>query len=291
VLDWLTDPYAYGFMQRALLASLLVGAVAPLVGVWIVLRRLAYLGDAMSHATVGGVGVAYLAGWSLTLGAVAAGFAMAALMALLAAHHRLREDAVIGSAEAALFAGGVLLISTRDDVGVDLTHLLFGSVATVSTSDLWLNAALAAIVAGGIALLFGDLRAMSFDVLHAELAGIRVGVLRTTLLALLAVTVVLCLQTVGLLMSVALLVIPPAAARLWTNTVEAMTAIAVLLGLIACVAGLTLAYHAGTPPGATIALAAVALLGGSFAVTLPRRAPRPLAHAPAAAHRPRTDCT
>jgi len=278
VLDWLTDPYAYDFMQRALLASLLVGVTAPLVGVWIVLRRLAYLGDAMSHATVGGVGLAYLAGWSLTIGAVAAGLAMAALIALLAAHPRLREDAVIGSVEATLFAGGVLLISTRDDVGVDLTHLLFGSVATVTTGDLWLNAALGTVAAGGVALLFGDLRATSFDPLHAELAGIRVGLLHTALLALLAVTVVLCLQTVGLLMSVALFVVPPAAARLWTHTVEAMAVLAVAFGLISCLTGLTLAYHAATAPGATIALVAVSLLAVSFGATLPRRGRRPLAH-------------
>jgi len=285
VLDWLTDPYAYAFMQRALVASLIVGAIAPLVGVWIVLRRLAYLGDAMSHATVGGVGLAYLAGWSLTIGAVAAGLAMGALIALLAAHPRLREDAVIGSVEAALFAGGVLLISTRDDVGVDLAHLLFGSITTVTAGDLWLNAALATVAVGGVALLFGDLRATSFDPLHAQLVGIRVALLHTTLLALLAVTVVLCLQTVGLLMSVALFVIPAAAARLWTQTVEAMTALAVAFGLISCLAGLTLAYHAATAPGATIALVAVALLVVSFSATLPRRGRPPLAHKAAVTHR------
>jgi ABC-type Mn2+/Zn2+ transport system permease subunit len=278
MLDWLTDPYAYDFMKRALVASLLVGVVAPLVGVWIVLRRLAYLGDAMSHATVGGVGVAYLAGWPLTLGAVAAGLAMAALVAVLGAHPRLREDAVIGSVEAALFAGGVLLISTRDDVGVDLTHLLFGSVTTVSAADLWLNAALGAVAVAGIATLFGDLRSASFDPVHAQLTGVGVARLRTALLALLAVTVVLCLQTVGLLMSVALLVVPPAAARLWTHTVEAMTALAVVFGLASSLVGLTVAYHAATAPGATIALVAVCLLAGSFGATLPRRARPPHAH-------------
>jgi len=289
VLDWLTDPYAYGFMQRALLASLIVGAVAPLVGVWIVLRRLAYLGDAMSHATIGGVGLAYLAGWSLTLGAIAAGLAMAALVAVLAAHPRLREDAVIGSVEAALFAGGVLLISARDDVGVDLGHLLFGSIATVGADDLWLNAALGAGAVAGVALLFGDLRAASFDAQHAGLAGVRVGLLQTGLLALLAVTVVLALQTVGLLMSVALFVVPPSAARLWTHTVEAMTALAVAFGVASCVAGLTLAYHAATAPGATIALVAVALLAVSFAATLPRRGRPPLSHGPVETGRLRAD--
>ena len=278
MLDWLIEPYAYDFMQRALLASLLVGAVAPLVGVWIVLRRLAYLGDAMSHATVGGVGLAYVAGWSLSVGAVGAGLAMAALIALFTAHPRLREDAVIGSVEAALFAGGVLLISSRDDVRVDLTHLLFGSISTVTAADLQLNALLAALAVAGIALLFGDLRAASFDPGHARLTGVRVGALNVTLLGLLAVTVVLCLQTVGLLMSVALLVVPAAAARLWTATVETMTALAVAIGVATCTVGLTVSYHAATAPGATITLVAVAVLACAFLTTLPRRARPPLTH-------------
>jgi ABC-type Mn2+/Zn2+ transport system permease subunit len=279
VLDWLTEPYAYAFMRRALLAALLVGAVAPLVGVWIVLRRLAYLGDAMGHATLGGVGVAWLAGWSLTAGALAAALAMAALIALLTAHPRLRDDAVIGSVGTALFAGGVLLVSARDDVGVDLTHLLFGSITTVTVADLRLDAVLAVAAAAGIALLFGDLRAASFDPVHARLAGVRVGALSAALLALLAVVVVLSLQTVGLLMSVALLVVPAMAARLWTETVAAMSALAVAFGVLACVAGLTVAYHAATAPGATIALTAVAVLAVSFAATVPRRARRPAPHA------------
>lgn len=284
--DWLLDPYASSFMQRALLASLIVGVVAPLVGVWIVLRRLAYLSDAMGHATLGGVALAYLAGWSLSVGAIAAGLAMAGLMAVLAAHPRLREDAVIGTVEAALFAAGVLVISASDDVRVDLTHLLFGSVTTVTEADLVLNGVLGVATLAVLALLFDDLRAASFDPLHARLVGVRIGALRTALLALLAVAVVLALQTVGLLMSIALFVVPPAAARLWTRTVAAMSALAAALGAAAAVVGLTLSYHLATAPGATIALAAVALLAVSFAATRPRAGRRPAAHAgdlPAAA--------
>lgn len=278
-MDWLTDPYAYGFMQRALIASLLVGLVAPLVGVWIVLRRLAYLGDAMSHATLGGVAVAYLAGASVTLGAVGAGLAMAGLIALLGAHPRLRPDAIVGAAQVALFAAGVMLISTRDDVGVDLTHFLFGSVTTVDTGALWLNAALAAGALVALAVLFDDLRSATFDAQHARMAGVPVRAVDTALLVLLAVTVVLALQTVGVLMAIALFVVPAAAARLWTQTAEAMSALAALLGLAAALGGLHVAYHLATPPGATVALVAVALLGASVAATLPRRARRPAGHA------------
>jgi manganese/iron transport system permease protein len=275
-MRWLTDPYAYDFMRRALLASLIVGAVAPLVGTWMVLRRLAYLGDAMSHATVGGVAVAYLAGWSITLGAIGAGLAMAGLMSVLASHPRLREDAIVGSVQAALFAAGVVIISHNHDVAIDLTHVLFGSITTVSNDDLRLDALLGGGCALLVTILFRDLRAATFDPEHAALVGIRTGALRHVLYALLAICVVLGLQSVGLLMSVALFVLPPASARLWTRTAAQMAMLASAFGVSAAIAGLTVSYHADSAPGATIALCAVAILAGSFALTLPRRRGTPL---------------
>lgn len=279
MLDWLTDPYAFDFMQRALVASLIVGAVAPLVGTWIVLQRLSYMGDAMGHATLGGVGLAYLAGWSMTGGAVMAGVAMAGLMALLSTHPRLHEDAVIGIVEVTLFSVGVLVISSSGNVGVDLGQVLFGSINTVTPADLRLNALLGLVALVGSALLFTDLRAATFDPLHARLAGVRVAPLRAGLLVLLAITVVLALQTVGLLMSIALLIIPAAAARLWVRTIGAMAALGAVLGVGCCVIGLTLSFHLASAPGATISLVAVAVLAVSFAVTLPRRGRAPATHA------------
>ncbi len=279
MLHWLSEPYSYDFMRRALGAAVVVGAVAPLVGTWIVLRRLAYLGDAMSHATVGGVAVAYLGGWSITVGAIGAGLAMAGLMGVLAAHPRLREDAIIGAVEAALFAAGIVVISSSSDVSIDLTHLLFGSITTVTDADLERSLVLGGGSVALLTLLFRDLRAATFDPQHAALVGIRTGPLRYALYALLAVTVVLGLQSVGLLMSVALFVIPPAAARLWCATVGRMAALAAAFGVAASTVGLTLSYHAGSAPGATIALCAVAVLVVSFLATLPRRATAPLGHA------------
>jgi hypothetical protein len=154
VAGWLIEPYASGLMQRAPLASLLLGVIAPLVGVWIVLRRLAYLGD----ATLGGVAVAYLAGWSITVGAIAAGLLMAALMALLVRHSRLREDPIIATVAVALFATAIILISSHDSIGVDLSHRLFGSITTVTTENLTLNAVLGTLVLIGLFAIFADLR-------------------------------------------------------------------------------------------------------------------------------------
>lgn len=278
VLHWLTEPYSYAFMQRALVAALIVGTVLPLVGVWIVLRRLAYLGDAMGHATLGGVALAYVAGAPIMLGAVVAGLVMAVLMSVLARHPRLREDTIIGTVQVALFAGGVLVISSRSDVGVDLSHFLFGSITTVTTTDIALNGALAGVVIVTLVALFGELRTASFDATHARGVGVRVGAVRAGLLCLMAVSVVIALQTVGLLMSIALFILPPAAARLWTKTVETMSLLAAAIGVACTSVGLTAAFHLGTAPGATIALAAVTALVVSFAATLPRRGRAPAGH-------------
>ena len=270
-LHWFTGPYTYDFMQRALLASLIVGTVAPLVGTWIVLRRLAYLGDAMSHASVGGVALTYLGGWSITAGAIGAGLAMAGLMGVLSNHPRLREDAIIGAVEAALFAIGIVIISHNHNITIDLTHLLFGSIVTVTNGDLLRDAGLGGACVAVIFLFFGDLRSATYDPQHASLVGVRVGLLRYVLYALLAVTIVLGFESVGLLMSVALFVIPPAAARLWCETVGRMTALAVAFGITSSLVGLTISYQADSAPGATIALCAVAILAASFLLTLPRR--------------------
>ncbi len=280
-MHWLTDPYAYEFMQRALGAALLVGVLSPLVGVWVVLGRLAYLGDAMGHASLSGVALAYLLGASIVLGALAAGILMAVLIAVLSRHPRLRSDSVIGIAEVALFAVGVLVLSRADDVSIDLTHHLFGSITAVTSADLRLNLLLTAGAVCLLAVLWRDLRSSAFDPLHAGLVGIRVGALRLGMLGALAVAVVVSLQSVGLLMSIAMLVIPAAAARLWSATVLGMTLTACGLGVTAAAGGLTVAYHLATPPGATIALSAVGLLAVSALATMPRRGRRPAAHAPA----------
>jgi ABC-type Mn2+/Zn2+ transport system permease subunit len=196
---------------------------------------------------------------------------MAAILSLLALHPRLQADTAIGVAETALFGIGLVLVSMRSDrIGLDLSHYLFGQVATVTRGDLATNAALTLIGAAMLVWLFHDLRAATFDPAHAALVGIRTGLLSWLLLSLLAVAIVVSLQTVGLLMSVAMLVTPAATARLLTERLVAMTLAAMGFGISAGVIGLTASYHLQTPPGATISLVAVAMLvvalGGSAAV-------------------------
>jgi ABC-type Mn2+/Zn2+ transport system permease subunit len=170
---------------------------------------------------------------------------------------RLGQDSIIGVAETLMFALGVLLISQTDRIGVDITHFLFGQIVTIDRTDLVIAGSLTALALLTVAVSFGDLRALTFDPVHAAQVGVPVARLRYVLMALISVTVVVSLDTVGLLLSVAMLVTPAAAARLVTDQVSTMTVVAVAIGVGSCLGGLTLSYHLGTPPGPTIALIAV----------------------------------
>jgi ABC-type Mn2+/Zn2+ transport system permease subunit len=258
VLRWLTDPYQTDFMRNAAAVAVLIGVLAPTIGVWVVLRRLAYLGDAMSHATLGGVAGAYLLGVSITLGALAAGVVMGVLVTQLERHRRIAQDAAIGVAESLLFALGIVLISRSDRIGVDLSHYLFGQIVTVTRHDLLVSAGLTAGALVVVLVLFDDLRAITFDAAHARQVGVRVDAVHLALMTLISVTVVVSLDTVGLLMSIAMIVTPAAAARMVTNRARTMTLVAIGIGVSSALLGLTLAYHLATPPGPTIALCTVA---------------------------------
>ncbi|MEI2703809.1 MAG: metal ABC transporter permease [Ilumatobacteraceae bacterium] len=276
----LTDPFQLQFMQRALLATLVIGVVAPAVGTWVVLRRMANLGDAMSHGTLAGVGIAYAAGVNVLLGALGAGIVLAALLLALSANRRLGSEALIAVLGTASFALGVVVIS-RLDTGVELTHFLFGRVLTVSWNDLALNAALGAGALAVIAVLFNELRIATFDHVHAEQVGVRVELVQAVLIVLLSIVVVVSLRAVGTIMSVTMLVTPPATARLFARTLRSMTWWAIAFGVSEGVVGLIVSYHLGrgAAPSATIALVSAAVFGLVFAVTLPRRRPhhhRPL---------------
>ncbi|MFM7534485.1 MAG: metal ABC transporter permease [Acidimicrobiales bacterium] len=270
MIDWFTDPYRTQFMQHAAITALLIGVLAPTIGVWVVLRRLAYLGDAMSHGTLVGVAGAYLVGVSITIGALAAGVIMGLLVALFDRQRRLGRDSAIGVAETLMFATGLILISRNDRIGVDLTHFLLGQIVTTTRSDIVVNSGLTAAALGIVAVTFSDLRNVTFDAAHARQVGIPVGPLRLVLIVLISITVVVSLDTVGLLMSVAMLVIPAASARLLTQRIETMTAVAIAIGVLSALFGLTTSYHLATPPGPTIALVAVACFAIATVTTLRR---------------------
>jgi manganese transport system permease protein len=269
-MNWLIDPFRTQFMQHALMAALMVGVLSPVLGVWVILRRLSYLGDAMSHATLGGVAIAVSAGVSATFGGIVAGVIAGSLVALMGANERLGQDAIIGVIQTAMFAIGVIIIS-RGDSGLELTHYLFGQVTTVNTWELQRGAMFTAFALITLIVLFRDLQIATFDPVHARQVGVPVGPLRLILLVLLSIAIVVSLSTVGVLMSVAMLITPATTARMLTHRLVTMTLLAGVIGAVCSVAGLVISYHASTAPGATIALVAATVCLAVWALTLPSR--------------------
>ncbi len=277
-MSWLIDPFATEFMQRALLATVIVGIVAPVVGTWVVLRRMANLGDAMSHGTLAGVAIAYSLGINVLFGAIGAGLVIAVLLLVFSTSRRLGQETVITVLGTAFFGLGVVVLS-RLDAGVELTHFLFGRVLTVTWGDIWLNLALGGGALLVVVVLFGELRLATFDHVQAEQVGVRVELVQGVLVVLLAVVVVISLRTVGTIMSITMLVTPAATARLLARTLRQMSLLGAALGVGEGVLGLVLAYHLDAAPGATIGLVAAVAFALVFLATLPRRMPhhhRPL---------------
>lgn len=260
MIDWLLDPFQSPFSQRGALAALMVGVLSPVVGTWVSLRRLSYMGDAMSHSVLGGVGLGYLWFGSVAVlpGALAAGVVMALAIHWLSQNRRVAHDSVIAVVGSGMFALGVIVISHVGST-VSLNHYLFGQLLTVSRGDLVITFCL---TLAGIAFVwwrFDDLKFSTFDRDHATQVGIRVQRLDASMLVLLAVNVVVSLNTVGVALTVSLLIAPAATARLFLDRTVTITSGAVAVGLASVVGGFIVSYHADLPPGPTITLVATAV--------------------------------
>lgn len=255
-MDWLLEPLRYEFMLRGLLASLMVGVVCAVIGCYVVLRGMAFLGDALAHAILPGVAIAYLLKGDLLIGALAAAVVVALGIGGVTRQGTIKEDTAIGVFFAAALALGVLLISTVRAFATDLTHIMFGNVLGVSASDLALTAGLAVIVFAAIALLYKPFLVVSFDPVLATTLRWPVGLLRATMLVLLALTIVVSLQTVGVGLVAAMLVTPAATAFLLTRRLPAMMLVSAGLGAVSSVAGLYLSYYLNVASGAAVVLVA-----------------------------------
>jgi len=255
-MTWLTEPFAMAFMQRALVASIIVGVVCAVIGCYIVLRSMAFLGDALAHAILPGVAVAYLVGANLLVGALIAGLLVAVGISLVSRAGTIREDTAIGIFFAAALALGVVLISTMSTYALDLTHVLFGNVLGVTGSDLWISGGLAVVVLGAIALLYRRLLVMSFDPILGATLKLNTHALRTGLFLMLAATIVVALRTVGVALVAAMLVTPPATAYLLTRRLPAMMALSALFGVVSAVGGLYASYYGGVAPSGAMVLVA-----------------------------------
>jgi len=265
-MSWLIEPLRYNFMVNGLAAAVLVGVTCAVLGVYVVLRRMAFIGDAIAHTTLPGLVVAYLRDWNLFLGALFAGLATAAGIGWLSRREGLREDTAIGILFTAMFALGILLMSTARTFR-DLSHMLFGDILGVTRTDLALMAVVAATVLAVLALLHKELELASFDPAHAEAIGISTDRLRYLLLGLLALTVVVGIQAVGVVLTSALLVTPAAAAALLTDRLPRMMLLAALVAVASGVAGLYASYYFAVASGAAIVLVATGCFGAALAVS------------------------
>lgn len=256
ILNWLLEPLAYAFMQRGLLAALIVGVLCAVVGCYVVLRSMAFLGDALAHAILPGVAAAYLLGGSLLIGALAAAIIVALGISLISRRGTIKEDTAIGILFAAALALGVALISSIRTYAVDLSHILFGNVLGVSPEDLQVMAVLAAGILVVIVILYRPFVVVSFDPILARTLRLPAEGLRTLLLILLAVTIVVSLQTVGISLVAAMLVTPGAAAYLLTRRLPSMMLISAFIGAFSSLAGLYLSYYLNIVSGSAIVLVA-----------------------------------
>jgi manganese/iron transport system permease protein len=265
MIEWLTKPLTYEFMQRGLIASTLVGVLCAVVGCYVVLRGMAFLGDALAHAILPGVAIAYLLEGSLLLGALIAAVVVALLIGVLSRQGTIKEDTAIGILFAAALSLGVLLISSTRTYAVDLTHIMFGNVLGVSAGDLIATAILAVVVLGFIGVFFREFLVMSFDPVLAATLRMRAERFRILMLILLALTIVVSLQTVGVGLVAAMLVTPGAAAYLLTRRLSSMMIVAALIGAASSVIGFYISFYlrigsnVGVAPGAAVVLTATVI--------------------------------
>ncbi|MGH2403114.1 MAG: metal ABC transporter permease [bacterium] len=263
----------YGFMQRALLAGVMIGTIAPMIGVFLVLRRLSLIADALSHVALAGVAGGLLLGTYPLGGALVACLVGAVGIERLRASGRLSSETALAIVLSGGFAVAVVLISLAGGFNVDLFAYLFGAITAVQPRDLWTILALGVIVLGGVAVLYKELFALAFDEEGARLQGVPVAALNLLLTAFAAVTVVVAMRIVGILLTGALIVIPAATALRLAGNFRSTLWIAVACSLISVLAGMVASFYLDIAAGGAIVLTALGLFGLSTAARRRPRAP------------------
>jgi manganese/iron transport system permease protein len=266
ILAWLVEPFGYPFMLRGLGASLTVGIVCPVLGTYVVLRGMAFFGDALAHIILPGVVVAYLLGLPLVSGALVVGVLAALGVGAISRRTDIKEDAAIGVVFAGAFALGIALLSAQRSYAVDLAHILFGNLLGVSDADLVLTAVLGATVLLTVLAFYKEFLVLSFDPLLAVTLRLPAGFLQSLLLVLIAVVIVVSIQSVGVALVLAMLVTPAAAAYLVTRRLPSMMGVAAGIGALSAVVGLYASYYLNIASGPSIVLAETAIFAAVFLV-------------------------
>ncbi|MGD8623599.1 MAG: metal ABC transporter permease [Anaerolineae bacterium] len=262
--ELLIQPLRYPFMVRGLLASVMVGTLCAVVGTYVVLRGMAFLGDALAHAILPGIAAAYLMQINLIWGALVMGLLTAFGIGYVSRQGEVKEDTAIGVIFAGSLALGVAMLSTVRNYTVDLTHILFGDVLGVSPTDLWLTAGFGILVLLVVFLLYKELLVVSFDPILAATLRLPLRALQYLLLVLIALTIVVSLQTVGVALMVAMLVTPAATAYLLTRRLWHMMLVGAAIGALSSVTGLYLSFYVNVASGAAVVLVCTALFVLAF---------------------------
>ena len=252
-MSWLLEPLSQPWMLRAFLVSAVVGGVCGLLSCYMTLKGWALMGDAVSHAVLPGVVLAYALGFPLSLGALVFGIGSVAAIGFVEQKSRVREDTVIGLVFTGFFALGLVLRS-KTVSHIDLDHILFGHVLGIPLNELWQTLGICLFVLVVLLLRRRDLMLFCFDPTHARSIGINTGQLHYTLLGLLSLAAVACLQTVGIILVVAMLVTPGATAYRLTDRFDRMTLLAVFSGMLSSVLGLFICYWTDSDPAGCIVL-------------------------------------
>ena len=281
-MHWLTDPFAYGFFKMGLRAGILGGALCGFVGVYVVLRRMSYIGHGLSHAVFGGAAVSYVivaavsssaggaaassVGWNFYLGAGASGLLSALLINAVARRRKIGADAAIGVVTTASFALGVALI-TGTHIGVNLDALLFGNILGVTWTQLWVLVGVSAFSIAVVFLQYRQLLFATFDPEAADAYGVSSRWVDIVFALMLAATIVAAMQSLGVTLIAATIVVPPVIARLLTDSFAKMLLLSTLIGATSGAAGMYVSFHLNVPPGSAIVLILAGLFAAVYVVT------------------------
>lgn len=263
-LDWFIDPYRFEFMRRALLALALTSVVGAVVGAFVVNKGLAFSGDALAHATLAGVAVAFVNGANVSVGALIAAVLTALGIGWTERRARVSYDTAIGIAFVAMFAIGMLVLSRRASYTPDLFSFVFGDILGISQADLLGAALLAALVLIFVVAFYRELLFVAYDPAMAAASGVPVAPFQYALLVLIAITVVVALKAIGIVLVNAMLIVPAATAGLLVRRMPAIMALGAALGLVSSVVGLHLSFYADVSASAAVVLTACTLFGGAL---------------------------
>jgi len=261
------DPLQFQFMERALTAAILVGGISGFVGAFVVVRGMAFFGDALAHSILPGVALAYLYERDLFMGGLIAGVGTAVGVGWLTREQRIKEDTAIGILFAGMFALGIAIISSSRSYATDLSHILFGNILGVSPEDLTIMRWCGVVVVGIILLFYKELVISSFDPTFARSVKLPNEFLRMLLLVLVAITIVASLRIVGISMMIAMLVTPPATARLLVKRFFLMMILSAAIGIFSGIGGLYISFHQDVATGPAIVLTATGIFLFVFILT------------------------